>query len=426
MMSTVLDVGLGKQGVDSLIARSGNPRFGWDCYRRLISSYAEAVDHHDRRHYERVLNETLLSLHLDDSTEMDSKAVRSLAEAYEKKYDNLSGRPFPQEPKVQLLDAVSAVLDSWASPQAEAYRKMTSMHSVRGTAVIIQTMVFGNMGSRSGSGVAFTRNPWTGTAEMVMDFRFGVQGEDVVSGEQEADQALQLKRLLPQVDEELHAIGKRLEANLQDMQDLEFTVQEGELFLLQSRAGKRSPLAAAMIAVDLAEDSVITQQEAWERLKDIDLDALVEHRIVAERPVLAKGTSASLGIVTGNIVLSSEEAIKRSAQEPVILVKHSLNPGDLPGVVTSSGVITAHGNRMAHAIVVARQLNKACIVNVDGLVVDTPHHSILLGGKRFLEGAVISMNSRTGEIFEGAVSIINDRPVGLLDRIGALRNQVLC
>ncbi|MGD0816804.1 MAG: PEP/pyruvate-binding domain-containing protein, partial [Methanomassiliicoccales archaeon] len=244
MMSTILNVGLTRSGVEGLIAQSGNPRFGWDCYRRLIASYGEGVGSHDKRVYDRLMAGRMKSLGLIDETELDSFSLMSLAGEYEDMFGRLRGDPFPQEPEQQLTTAVTSVLDSWSGPRAENYRNMKLVNGAKGTAVTVQTMVFGNMGSLSGSGVAFTRNPLTGANETVVDFRFGVQGEDVVSGEQEADQEPMFRKLLPQVHKELLRAGKELEADLKDMQDIEFTVQEGELYLLQTRDGKLSPLAA--------------------------------------------------------------------------------------------------------------------------------------------------------------------------------------
>lgn len=419
MMITVLNVGSDRPGVEALIARSGNPRFGWDCYRRLIASYADGVAHHDRRIYDRILADRMRTLDLADGTELDTDSLRAVAEEYEAAYARQEGSPFPQDPQEQLRKAIVAVLDSWASPRAETYRTMNLVRGARGTAVTVQAMVFGNMGFLSGSGVSFTRNPWTGEGGMVTDFRFGVQGEDVVSGEQEASQEPRFQRLLPRAYRELQRAGGELEASLRDMQDLEFTVQEGELYLLQTRDGKRSPLAALRIAVELAEEKIVTPQEAVERVRDIDMEALVEQRAVSDRPPLARGIPASAGIATGAVALSGPGAVDRAKERAVILMRGSLTPDDLAGVSASAGVISARGNRMAHAVVVARQLGKACIVNVPRLSIDPAAHKFVLGGKEFREGAVLSMNSRTGEIFEGAVKVVEERPEDLLVKIRA-------
>ena len=417
MMSTVLDVGLNEQGVRALIAQSGNPRFGWDCYRRLISSYAEIVAHQEPERYDRALADKVHALGVNDVTELDSKALWSLSDEYGMIYKDLEGSPFPQDPNKQLYDAVSAIFESWASPRAEEYRQMNSIKGARGTAVTIQTMVFGNMGYLSGSGVAFTRNPWTGKREVVIDFRFGTQGEDVVSGEQEANQEGELKRLLPQVYKELQFVCNELESSMKEMQDIEFTVQEGDLYILQTRGGEMSPLATIRVAVDLADEGIITREEALDRIEGIDLRKIAEQKTITERPLLARGTSASLGIVTGEIVLSKEAAIERATYGPVILMRDSLTPDDITGVSASAGIITVHGNRMAHAIVVARRLNKACILNVQGLAIDLDGHSFTLKGKKFEEGTVMSMDSGTGDIFEGRVMVVNEKPVDLLTKI---------
>jgi pyruvate,orthophosphate dikinase len=423
MMSTVLDVGMGRGGVRGLMARSGNPRFGWDCYRRLISSYARGVARHDPRAYDRLLADKLRATGAGDETELDWMAGRSLAEEFEGTFARLEGTPFPQDPAEQLHRAVGAIMDSWASPRAEAYRRMNAILGARGTAVTVQAMVFGNMNFLSGSGVAFTRNPWTGATGMVMDFRFGVQGEDVVSGEEEADQESRFKRSLPQAYKEVQRAGRELEASLRDMQDVEFTVQEGELYLLQTRSGNRSPLAALRMAVEMAEEGIITRSDAVDRTEGIDPGALVEQKIVAGREAIAKGTSASSGIVTGEAVLSTEAAMERAGTGPVILVKETVTPDDMAGITAAVGVITARGNRMAHAVVVARQLGKACVVNVPGLVIDPPRRAFVLAGRELREGAVLSMDSGTGEIFEGPVQVISERPNELLDRIREWREE---
>lgn len=424
MMSTVLNVGLNNNGIRGMAAQSGNPRFGWDCYRRLIASYAEGVVHHDPRVYDRLLADRLRAAGVSDETELDSMNLRLLAEDFVDTFDRLEGQPFPQDPHEQLNRAISAVMDSWASTRVEAYRNINLVRGTRGTAVTVQTMVFGNMSFHSGSGVTFTRNPWSGANEMVVDFRFGVQGEDIVSGEEEANQESRFKRFLPKAYKELQRAGRELEASIRDMQDMEFTVQEGELYMLQTRSGKRSPLAALRIAVELAEEGTITKHEALDQVEGIDLASLVDQKVAIGYPVLAKGTSASLGIVTGEVVLSSEMAVERAKHGPVILVKEVITPDDLVGVTEAVGVITARGNRMAHAVVVARQLNKACIVNIPGLVVVPEHHSFTLNGKTFREGTVVSMDSGAGEIFDGPVQVVSERPTDLISRIEEWRAKL--
>jgi pyruvate, orthophosphate dikinase len=423
MMSTVLNVGLTNGGVKALIAQSGNPRFGWDSYRRLIASYGEGVAHHDRRVYDRVMAERIDRLGLTDESELDSKTLQFLAKEYEDLFLRLEREPFPEDAAEQLRGAITAVLDSWASPRVEAYRRLNLVRGAKGTAVTVQAMVFGNMGFLSGSGVAFTRNPWTGTKQMVVDFRFGVQGEDVVSGEREADQEPRFRRLMPKAYKELLRAGKDLEVHLKDMQDLEFTVQEGELYLLQTRDGKRSPLAALKIAVELAEEGSITARTALERLEGIDLTLIQEQRVLTDRSPLAKGTPASVGIVTGEIVLSSARAVERAPDGAVILIKESLTPDDLPGVAASAGIVTAHGNRMAHAVVVARQLGKACVVNVVDLVIDRNRRTVTLGSTELPEGAQLSMDSQSGELYEGTVEVVQERPLELIAQVERWREE---
>lgn len=415
MMSTILNVGLTREGVEGLIAESGNPRFGWDCYRRLITSYGEGVMGQDKRVYDKLLHKRLKNQGLTDETELDSYSLIALAHEFEDVFSRSKGGAFPQEPERQLIESVCSVLDSWSSPRAENYRKLNPALAAKGTAVTVQTMVFGNMGFLSGSGVAFTRNPLTGVNETMVDFRFGVQGENVVSGEQEADQEHLLRRLLPDVHKELLKAGKELEAHLKEMQDIEFTVQEGDLYLLQTRDGKRSPLAALKIAVDLANEGIVSPSKAVERLKGIDLTSIVDQKIVSSGSPVAIGMPASVGIVTGEIALTNARAIERNKEGPIVLVKETLTPDDISGILASSGIITVRGNRMAHAVVVARQLGKGCVVEVANLSIDLNEHSIRIGKKEYPEGATLSLDSLTGAIYEGQVQIVQERPTDLIE-----------
>jgi pyruvate, orthophosphate dikinase len=415
MMSTILNVGLTREGVEGLIAESGNPRFGWDCYRRLITSYGEAVRGQDKRVYDKLLDKRLKNQGLNDETELDSYSLKAVADEFEGVFNRSKGGPFPQEPERQLNESVCSVLDSWSSPRAENYRKLNPTLAARGTAVTVQAMVFGNMGFLSGSGVSFTRNPLTGVNETMVDFRFGVQGENVVSGEQEADQEHLLRKILPDVHQELLKAGKDLEAHLKDMQDIEFTVQEGTLYLLQTRDGKRSPMAALKIAVDLANEGIVPPSKAMERLRGIDLSSIVDQKVVSGSAPLAIGMPASIGIVTGEIALTNAKAIERNKEGPVILVKETLSPDDISAILASAGIVTVRGNRMAHAVVVARQLGKGCVVKVADLSIDLNRHLIRIGTMELPEGAVLSLDSLTGAIYEGRVQIVQERPTELIE-----------
>ncbi len=415
MMSTFMNVGLNREGVEGLIAQTGNPRFGWDCYRRLIASYGRGVADQDKSVYDRLLDKCLKSQGLKDETNLDSYSLKSLAGEYESEFKRSNGVPFPQEPEEQLIEAVRSVLESWSSPRAENYRKLKPMNGANGTAVTVQAMVFGNMGFLSGSGISFTRNPLTGSNETLVDFRFGVQGENVVSGEQEADQETKFRNLLPNVHRELLLAGKKLEVHIKDMQDIEFTVQEGDLYLLQTRDGKRSPMATLKIAVDFANEGIISPAMAIERLGGIDLSSIVDQKVVSSNAPVARGMPASNGVVTGEIALTNERAIERTRGGPIILVKETLTPDDISGIIASAGIITAHGNRMAHAAVVARQLGKGCVVNVNDLEIDMIQHSVRMGDKEFLEGDVVSLDSLSGLIYEGAVRVAQERPTELIE-----------
>ena len=419
-METLLNVGLSRDTVRSLIARTGNPRFAWDSYVRLIEDFGIMIFSNNPSLYRGLLNTAMEAAGVPDEKELDFMALRKLAGDYERLFSEESGRPFPDGTYEQLELAVRAVLDSWMSPRARDYREIHNVNGVRGTAVTVQAMVFGNMGMDSGAGIAFTRNPWTGEKLPVIDFRFGAQGEDVVSGSRARTSGIELNTAFPAVYMELEGIGEKLEANFKDMQDIEFTVEEGKLYVLQSRSGKRSPMAALRIAVDLEKEGLISPHEALEKLEGIDLNSISVQKIRTDKPPLAKGDSASTGVAVGKIAFSSEKAksyASGGAAEVVILVREKPSPDDISGIHVSAGLLTASGARTAHAAVVARQLGKVCIVNCQELKLYPGDRKCSIGGKEFLEGDVISLDGASGEIYEGKVEVISERPVELLEII---------
>ncbi|HEY3360242.1 MAG TPA: PEP/pyruvate-binding domain-containing protein [Methanosarcina sp.] len=424
-METLLNVGLSRDAVRSLIARTGNPSFAWDSYRRLIEGFGRVVFSQDPTLYQSLLNSAIEAAGVLEERELDYMELRELAGDYERLFFGESRRSFPEDIYEQLELAVRAVLDSWMRPRAKEYRKVHNIKGIRGTAVTVQAMVFGNMSMNSGAGIYFTRNPWTGEKLSVVDFRFEAQGEDVVSGSRAGTLGIELKTSLPDIYKELEEIGDKLEFHFKDMQDIEFTVEEEKLYILQSRNGKRSSLAALKIAVDLEKEGLISPSEALEKLEGIDLNSISVQNIKTDKLPLAKGDSASLGIAIGKIAFSSEKAKSYApdTEEAVILVRETPSPDDISGIHVSAGFLTARGARTAHAAVVARQLGKVCIVNCQELKLDPGGRKCSIGGKEFLEGDVISLDGASGKVYEGKVEVTFEKPIELLEIVDVWKRE---
>ncbi len=412
IMDTLLNVGLNRETLRGMIFLSGNPRFSWDCYRRLMEKFGEVVYHHDAGQYRSLLKNAMKRERVPDETELDSGSLKLLAEEYERIF--LAGGSRLTEDVYQQLElAVVSVLRSWMNPRAEAFRNMNLVHDVRGTAVTVQAMVFGNMGSRSGSGVAFTRNPWSGENKPLIDFKFGAQGEDVVSGERSAP-TKELQETMPNIHHELNAAGRKIESHFKDMQDIEFTVQEGKLYILQTREGKRTPLAALRIAVELCQEGIISPHEALERLREVDVESIRIQKLITRDAPLARGISASGGVASGRIAFTGETA-KWFSAEGAILVKEMVTPDDIPGITACEGILTARGARTSHAAIVAIQMGKVCIVNCPALELDIPNRRCRLGGRGFSEGDVITLDGDSGSVYPGKVEVSYERPLALID-----------
>lgn len=416
-METLLNVGMNQYTIKGLISQTGNPRSAWDSYRRLLESFGRTVFSHSSEQYSSLLAEMMENEGVSEESELDSISLRKLIRDYERLFQDLSGRKFPEVTYEQLELAVTAVLDSWMRPKAQEYRKMESTEKARGTAVTVQAMVFGNRGLHSGSGIAFTRNPWSGENNFVTDFRFGVQGEDLVSGYRAGTTKIDMIAVLPDVYEDLVKFGKMLEGHYRNMQDVEFTVQEGKLYILQSRDGKRAPFAALKIAVDMYEEGLLDYDCVLERLKGIDLDSIVTQEIVSKDRAIGKGDAASSGVTSGRIAFSNNKAESFSREGRVILVMDMPSPDDIKGIRASSGYLTARGARTSHAAVVARQMGKVCIVNCRDLQMDSDAGRCAIGEKMFFEGDVISMDGNSGYIYEGEVEVRSERPLYLLSRV---------
>ena len=422
MMETLLNIGLCERTLPGLIRLSGDPRLAWDAYRRLIASYGEVVAGIDAQHFEQPLQALCGS---GDERELDFAQLRGLAKQHLQCYEQLTGQAFPQDPLVQLSGAIAAVFASWDAPKACAYRAQHGLDAGMGTAVTVQRMVFGNAGTRSGAGVGFTRDPITGEPGLWVDFLFKAQGEDVVSGRRVAHGHEALAERLPSAWRALQAAAASLERGMGDMQDLEFTVEDGTLFMLQTRSGKRTPRAAARIALDLLDEGCISAATARERLAELDPASLSVSEVCAAggdlpQPV-ATGACACAGVVSGGVVFDEAQARQRQAKGlPSILVTRDAQTRDVAAMALVSGVLTANGARTSHAAVVARQMGKVCLVGCPQLVFDDQAQQVSLAGAPLLAGDTISLDGNRGQVYRGALSVREDVPQALLARMHAL------
>jgi pyruvate, orthophosphate dikinase len=354
-LDTLLNVGLTDTGVRGPIRRTGNGCLAWDSYRRLVRTFGESVYHVAPAAFDRLAAAHLRSARARFCHELDPVSMRELARESAALLHTLAGEPLAQDPMAQLTLAVEAVLASWHSPRARNYRRLNGVDEHRGPAVLIQSMVFGNAGARSGSGVGFTRNPATGDNELYFDFLFNAQGIDIVSGHEPVrDNAL--RRMLPNVWVELQAVRGALEYEFRDMQDFEFTVEDGRLYFLQTRDGQRTPWAAARIAAELVANGIIDPQTALQRLASYDLDAIVRSSVgpTTDADLLARATGASVGVATGSIVFDCVRAQQLAPSRPVILLRSDISTDDLAGISSTAGILTTFGGRTSHAAVIAR------------------------------------------------------------------------
>jgi pyruvate,orthophosphate dikinase len=424
MLDTVLNVGLNDATVAGLVRMTGNPRLAWDSYRRLIQSFAEVVHGAKADAFEQARARQLKAARLANPSELDFMALRELATEYLEIYRELTGESFPQAPLDQLTAATEAVFLSWSGKKALEYRRIHRLRGVAGTAVCVQTMVYGNSGGTSGSGVAFTRDPATGENVLYMDFLFNAQGDDVVSGRQEVGDGALIGSLLPEVTQQIEALRKRLEAEFGDVQEFEFTVQNAQLFMLQTRSGKRTPLAALRIAVEMVAEGLLEPAAALARLEGCKLKAIRTEAIRAKdgQAPLARAIPAGIGVAVGEIALDSETARRRAAAgKAVILVREDTSTDDIGGIAGAAGILTVRGGRTAHAAVVARQMGKVCLVGCRELAIDLAKRSCSIGGKLLREGQVISLDGGAGGVYAGAVNIVRAKPERELAAVASWR-----
>lgn len=422
MLDTVLDVGLNDVSVHGLVRLTGNPRLAFDSWRRLIQSHAEVVGGVQAAPFDQALADLVQSEHVYNEAELDSEALERLA-ALQRDLALRAGHAVPDDPQQQLAQAADAVFRSWYSPRAVEYRRLNRLSDEGGTAVTVQAMVFGNAGPRSGAGVVFSRNPATGADEPYLDFLFDAQGEDVVSGRRTPVDAHRLQARLPEIARRLIVGVKAIERARRDAQDVEFTVEEGRLYFLQTRSAKRTPIAALRMAVAMVREGLIDRPTALARLAALDLARLVEQRFADEATSVADAVSAAPGVASGRAAFSSARA-KAMAKggDPVILVRHDTSTDDVAGFAVASGILTAVGGRTAHAAVVARQLGKVCLVGCRALAVDEQREEATLAGSRIREGDWLSLDGEAGGIALGRRRIVSQPPAELAE-IGRWRSE---
>ncbi len=406
MMDTILNIGLNDDTVDGLERLSGNPRFAWDSYRRLIGMYGDSVFNIPRSVFEEILSSAKEAEGVEYDWELDATALEKVTKALRKRISECAGTEFPQDPEAQLYSAIEAVFASWDSDRARAYRAMHSIENT-GTAVTVQSMVFGNCGASSGSGVAFTRNPSTGENRLYAEFLYNAQGEDVVSGSRIPESGEALEKGDPDVHRQIRSIAQQLERHFRDMQDIEFTIEDGKLYILQVRNAKRSPLSALRIATEMVEEGLLTVEEALDRLEGIPPEQFKVRRLLppdGSAPI-ARGIVASAGIAVGEVALDSAAAIaRRSDGRNVILVREETQPEDVEGMQASVGLLTARGGTTSHAAVVARQLGVCCIVGCEALRYHADG-SVTLGDMPLTEGRTLSLDGYSASVYTDAVPV---------------------
>jgi pyruvate,orthophosphate dikinase len=416
MMDTVLNLGLNDQTLPGLAALTRDERFAWDAYRRFVQMFGRIVLGVDGASFEEAFAAKKAQVGAQDDTELDAAALRELVREFKNIVHQKTGAPFPAEPRQQLDLAIRAVFRSWFGQRARDYRRFHHIPDDLGTAVNVVTMVFGNMGAHSGTGVAFTRDPNTGENVLFGEYLTNAQGEDVVAGIRTAPKIAQMQAEMPRIYAELERIGRKLEKHYRDVQDLEFTIERGRLYMLQTRSAKRTAAAAVKIAVDMVQEGLITREEAVSRIEPAQVEQLLRDRFEAgackAAPRLAKGLNASPGAAVGRVVFDADEAVAWTARgERVVLVRLETSPDDFHGMAVAQGIVTARGGATSHAAVVARQIGKPCVAGCASLLVDTAAKRARSadGSQAIREGDWVSVDGTTGEVFIGALPTVSGR-----------------
>ncbi len=412
MMDTILNLGLNDKSVEALAKRSNNPRFAADSYRRLIQMFGNVVLDIEKSAFDEVFDAKKKQKKTKLDTDLDAKALNEVIAEYKKLVKKHAKRDFPQDPHEQLVMARDAVFRSWQNDRAKHYRRINNIDDMLGTAVNVQAMVYGNLGETSGTGVGFTRNPATGAKEFYGEFLMNAQGEDVVSGVRTPVPILELQKIMPDVYDQLREITTRLEKHYRDMQDFEFTIQEGKLYMLQTRNGKRTGLAAVRVAIQMVEEGLITKEEAIFRVEPNQLYDFLVPRLDEKSTkieVLATGLPASPGAAVGQIVFTAEEAVKKAGHDrknPVILVRAETTPEDIQGMEVAAGILTSRGGMTSHAAVVTRGMGKCCVAGAGDITVDEKKREMRVKGQTFKEGDWISLDGTTGRVIKGKLNTI--------------------
>lgn len=423
MMDTILNLGLNDDVVEGFAKKTGNPRFAYDSYRRFIQMYSDVVMEVGKKYFEKLIDEMKEAKGVKLDTELDANDLKKLAQMFKAEYKNKIGEEFPSDPIQQLTGAVKAVFRSWDNPRAIYYRRMNDIPSSWGTAVNVQMMVFGNMGNTSGTGVAFSRNPATGEAKLYGEYLMNAQGEDVVAGVRTPQTIDQLKAENPEVYKQFYDIVYKLEKHYKDMQDMEFTIEEGKLYMLQTRNGKRTAAAALKIACDLVDEGMITPEQAVLMIDPRQLDALLHPQFEAtalkNAQPIGEALPASPGAACGKVVFTAEDATDWAVNknEKVVLVRLETSPEDIEGMHYAQGILTVRGGMTSHAAVVARGMGTCCVSGCGAIQIDEDQKVFSLGGKTFHEGDYISLDGSTGKIYGEAIKTVDASISGNFDRI---------
>ena len=432
MMDTILNLGLNEEVVETIAQKSNNPRWAWDCYRRFIQMFSDVVMEVGKKYFEKLIDEMKEKKGVTQDVELTADDLKELANQFKAEYKNQLGKDFPSDPKEQLFEAIKAVFRSWDNPRANVYRMDHDIPYSWGTAVNVQMMAFGNMGDNCGTGVAFTRNPATGEKGLMGEFLTNAQGEDVVAGVRTPMPIAKMAEVFPKVYEQFQEVCKILENHYRDMQDMEFTVENEKLYMLQTRNGKRTAAAAIKIACDLIDEGMITEQEALMQIDAKSLDMLLHPQFdpnalkaADKNNVVGKGIAASPGAAAGTIVFTAEDAVKEGkAGKKVVLVRLETSPEDIEGMKYAQGILTVRGGQTSHAAVVARGMGTCCVSGCGDIKMDEENKQFTLAGKVFKEGDALSLDGSTGKIYDTLIATVPADPnSGYFGRIMELADK---
>ena len=422
MMDTILNLGLNEDVVNTLAEQSGNPRWAWDCYRRFIQMYSDVVMEVGKKYFEELIDKMKAERGVKQDVELTADDLKELANQFREEYKSKIGEPFPDDPREQLMGAIKAVFRSWDNPRANVYRRDNDIPYSWGTAVNVQSMAFGNMGDDCGTGVAFTRDPATGAKGLFGEFLTNAQGEDVVAGVRTPMKITEMEQKFPEAFAQFKDVCKTLEDHYRDMQDMEFTVEHGHLYMLQTRNGKRTAQAALKIACDLVDEGMRTEEEAVAMIDPRNLDTLLHPQfdpaVLKKAVPMGRGLGASPGAACGKIVFNADDAVEWANRgEKVVLVRLETSPEDITGMKSAQGILTVRGGMTSHAAVVARGMGECCVSGCGDIVMDEANRKFTLAGKEFHEGDYISIDGTTGNIYDGVIETVDAQVTGEFARI---------